>query len=74
MRRFLVHGFTSYSLPVEGNRASIKINGKMVLEKITTKKIKELTETLHELNTGHNGVCGEFRIKFKRLLIGKRQS
>ena len=68
-RRFLAHGFFSYSLPNEHVYTHIRENGKIVEKKLTVAEIKALTQRLHKLNTGTNGINGEFHILFTKTRV-----
>jgi len=70
-RRFLVHGFMTYYLPRESITTYIKENGKLTTKKQTISDIKSLTNRLHHLNTGVNGINGEFHTLFTKTRINK---
>lgn len=70
-RRFLAHGFHNYFLPKDHISTRIKENGKIVEKKQTLPDIKKLINQLHHLNTGENGINGEFYIAFTTLRIDK---
>lgn len=70
-RRFLVHGFMTYYLPHETISTHVKENGKVTTKKQTIKEIKEFTNRLHHLNTGKNGINGEFHTLFTKTIIDK---
>lgn len=65
-RRFIAHGILSYSLPNEQIRSYIKEKGNIVENKLSIEQIDELTAKLHEINTGKNGVNGEFHTNFTK--------
>lgn len=70
-RRFLVHGFMTYYLPNETITTQVKENGKVLTKKLTLKEIKGFTNRLHHLNTGKNGINGEFHTLFSKTRINK---
>jgi hypothetical protein len=64
IRRFIAHGIISYAMPLENVSAYVKENGKIKEEKLTIETIEIFTNQIHEINTGENGILGEFRICF----------
>lgn len=70
-RRFIAHGFMSYALPKETVTTIIKENGQVVKKKQTIDEIKAYTNRLHHLNTGNNGVNGEFNTLFTKTRINQ---
>jgi len=70
-RRFLVHGFMTYYLPHETITTHVKENGKVTTKKQTLEEIKGFTNRLHHLNTGENGINGEFHTLFTKTRIDK---
>lgn len=70
-RRFLVHGFMAYYLPHESITTQVKENGKLTTKKQTLAEIKSFTNRLHHLNTGENGINGEFHTLFTKTRIDK---
>lgn len=70
-RRFLVHGFMTYYLPRESITTHVKENGKLTTKKQTLSDIKSFTNRLHHLNTGVNGINGEFHTLFTKTRINK---
>ncbi len=70
-RRFLVHGFMSYSLPHETITTHVKESGKVTTKNQTLEEIKNFTNRLHHLNTGENGINGEFHTLFTKTRINK---
>jgi hypothetical protein len=70
-RRFLVHGFMSYCLPHESITTHIKENGRLTTKKQTLVEIKSFTNRLQHLNTGENGINGEFHTLFTKTRINK---
>jgi len=70
-RRFLVHGFMTYYLPHESITTHVKENGKLTTKKQTLAEIKSFTNRLHHLNTGENGINGEFHTLFTKTIIDK---
>jgi hypothetical protein len=70
-RRFLVHGFMTYFLPNETITTHVKENGKVRTKKLTLNEIKGFTNRLHHLNTGENGINGEFHTLFSKSRINK---
>lgn len=70
-RRFLVHGFMTYYLPHETITTHVKEKGKVITKKQTIEEIKKFTNRLHHLNTGENGINGEFHTLFAKTRIDK---
>jgi hypothetical protein len=70
-RRFLAHGFSQYYLPNETITASIKEKGKITTEEKTIRDIKDFTNRIHQVNTGENGINGEFHTLFTKNRINK---
>ena len=70
-RRFLVHGFMTYYLPHETITTHVKENGKITTKKQTLDEIKGFTDRLRHLNTGENGINGEFHTQFTKARIDK---
>lgn len=70
-RRFLAHGFMAYYLSNESITTHVKENGKLITKKQTLKEIKSFTNKLYDLNTGENGINGEFSLLFKKTRIDK---
>ncbi len=70
-RRFLAHGFDNYSLPRENITTYVKEKQKLAKREYDVKSIKSLTNDLHHLLTGENGINGEFHIEFTRLRINQ---
>jgi hypothetical protein len=64
-RRHLAHGFTQYFLPQEHIETYVKNknNGKVEKKKFTSGDIKALTNKIHHINTGENGINGVFHTK-----------
>ena len=62
-RRHLVHGFTKYYLPHEHIETFVNKNGRVEKKRFTITDIKTLTEKIHNINTGKNGIIGEFHTK-----------
>jgi hypothetical protein len=62
-RRHLVHGFTQYYLPNEHIETFVNKNGQIEKKRFTITDIKALTEKIHHINTGKNGINGEFHTK-----------
>lgn len=70
-RRFITHGFMTYSLPNENISTYVRERGKVVEQKQAVEKIKDLTKRIYEINTGSNGVNGEFHTQFTKIRIDK---
>lgn len=70
-RRFLVHGFMDYYLPNETITTHIKEQGKVTTKNQTLEEIKDYTNRLYHLNTGKNGINGEFHTLFTKTRINK---
>ena len=62
-RRHLVHGFTQYYLPEEHIETFVKKKGRVEKKRFTVNDIKALTEKIHHINTGDNGINGVFHTK-----------
>lgn len=70
-RRFIAHGFRKYYLPKETISTFIK-DGKIIVKKeLDIDTINNLTKKLHEINTGKNGINGEFHQLFTLARINK---
>ena len=63
-RRFIAHGIQQYFLPNESITTHIKEKNKIVKRTLTLSEIEGLTNKLHHLNTGENGINGEFHTLF----------
>jgi hypothetical protein len=70
-RRFFVYGFMSYSLPHETITTHIKEKGHIITRRQTIDEIKSFTNRLHHLNTGENGINGEFHTLFTKTRINQ---
>jgi len=70
-RRFIAHGFISYSLPNESITTFVKEKKKLSSRKFDVETIKKLTQEIHHLNTGKNGINGEFHVEFTKLRINQ---
>lgn len=70
-RRFIAHGFSSYSLPHESITTHVKEGKKLSKREFDLKTINKLTNELRHLNTGKNGINGEFHTEFTKLRINK---
>ncbi len=70
-RRFLAHGFMTYYLPRETITTHVKEKGQIVTKNQTLDEIKGFTNRLHHLNTGENGINGEFHTLFTKTRIDK---
>ena len=70
-RRFIVHGFNQNFLPNESITTHIKEGKKLSNKNLTIDYINELTNRLHDLNTGKNGINGEFHVLFTKTRINK---
>lgn len=68
-RRFITHGIIFDSL-YQGNgvTARIKEKNKVSIKTLDTETIITLTKKLHNLNTGRNGINGEFYINIKNAI------
>ena len=63
-RRHLAHGFTQYFLPQEYIETYVKKKkGKVEKKRFNVTDIKALTEKIHHINTGDNGINGVFQTK-----------
>ncbi len=70
-RRFLVHGFMSYGLPRETIITRVKENGRLTTKKQTLEEIKGYINSIHHLNTGDNGINGDFHTLFVKTRVDK---
>jgi len=70
-RRFLVHGFVMYTIPREKITTHVKIGSRVLAREHTVKDIRKLTIRLQHLNTGKNGIRGEFQTLFISLRFNK---
>lgn len=68
-RRFLAHGFMTYYLPHENITTYIKESGNIVTRKQSLTEIRALINRLHHVNTGKNGINGEFHTLFIKTRI-----
>lgn len=68
-RRFIAHGFIAYYLPNENISTFIKENGGIVEKKQSIDEIYNLASRLYEVNTGRNGIIGEFHTLFTKSRI-----
>lgn len=61
-RRFIAHGFIQYFLPFENSAIPTfaKKGKELIVKKHNSQSIKALTNRIHHLNTGKNGINGEF--------------
>lgn len=62
-RRYLAHGFTQYYLPRERIDTYVKLNGRVTKKQFSLADIKSLTNKIHHINTGNNGISGVFHTK-----------
>lgn len=70
-RRFLVHGFMSYGLPRKKITNRIKENGHLTTKKQSLEEIKGYINSIQHLNTGDNGINGEFHAFFAKTRVYK---
>lgn len=70
-RRFLAHGFMIYYLPHETITTHVREKGEIVTKNQTLQDIKSFTNRLHHINTGDNGINGEFHTLFTKTRINK---
>ena len=70
-RRFIVHGFIQYALPKENVKTYIKESKKLIEQTHTPDSLKKLTTRLHYLNTGEQGINGNFWVAFRLARINK---
>lgn len=70
-RRFIAHGFISYSLSNESTTTYIKEKQKLSNRKLDSSTIRKLINELNHLNTGENGISGEFHIQFTKQRINQ---
>jgi hypothetical protein len=62
-RRYLAHGFTQYFLPGEYIETYIKNKGQITKKRFSISDIAALTNKIHHINTGINGINGVFNTK-----------
>lgn len=67
-RRHLVHGFSQYILPREQIETYIKLNGRVAKKQYSLIDIKSLTNKIHHINTGENGIRVVF---FTKLFVAR---
>jgi hypothetical protein len=77
-RRYLAHGFTQYFIPFDDGivpaytRQKIgKDSYKIEKKNFTSQTLFELTDKIHHLKSGKNGLYGEFNFEFMRLRVNK---
>lgn len=70
-RRFIAHGVMSYSIPRENITTHVKENGQITTKTLTIAEIKKFTDRLHHLQTGEDGINGEFHTLFTKTRIDK---
>jgi len=70
-RRFIAHGFIQYFLPNESSTTStfVKKGKKLQERKHDSNSINKLTQRLYHLNTGKNGINGEFHTLFTKTRV-----
>jgi hypothetical protein len=70
-RRFIAHGFIQYFLPHESSTTStyVKKGKELVERQHDSNSIKKLTNRIHHLNTGKNGVNGVFHTLFTKTRV-----
>jgi hypothetical protein len=75
-RRFIAHGFIQYFLPHESSTTStyVKKGKKLVERKHDSDSVKKLTNRIHHLNTGANGINGAFHTLFSKSRINNWNS
>jgi hypothetical protein len=62
-RRFIAHGIESVYVS-DNLRAIVKVGNGLKVNNVTIDKVKEWTNRLQHVNTGDNGILGEFHIDF----------
>lgn len=73
-RRFIIHGFMSYSLPHETITTQVKEKGKIATKQQSLENIRKFTKRLYDLNSGKNGINGEFNTVFTKSRIDQWNS
>lgn len=68
-RRHLVHGVGQAYLFHESISTYVKKKDKVEKKEYTVKNIRSLTNRVAHVNTGKNGICGEFYFKMKTAVI-----
>ncbi len=63
-RNFLIHGFVQYYLPNTEVVTYRKKKGKIIKKQFSINDIRVLTNKIHQINTGTNGINGVFQTKF----------
>jgi hypothetical protein len=70
-RRFLAHGFMDYYIPNESITTSVREKGQVTVKNQTLTEIRSYIKRLHILNTGENGINGEFHFLFTKTRVDK---
>lgn len=77
-RRYLAHGFTQYFLPREDGIVTASLRKKtgkdaykIENKSFTPEYLLNLTEKLHHIKSGKNGIYGEFNTQFMTMRINK---
>lgn len=65
-RRHVIHGIYSYYIPNDKIKSEIPLKNKSMSNQFTISKINQLSMKLMDLNTGKNGLNGEFYLKLKK--------
>jgi hypothetical protein len=68
-RRFLIHGIVDSFIQKNTITTIIKEKGNKVQSEFSISQIKKIINEIHEINTGSNGILGEFNILFKTIIF-----
>lgn len=66
-RRYIIHGIYFYHIPNDIIKSAIPPKHKSLTNELTASKIIQLAKKLIDLNTGENGLKGEFYIMVKKV-------
>lgn len=70
-RRFIAHGFTRYYLPNENIITQVIERKQLSKKKLSVEYIIDLTNRLHHLISGENGIKGKFNTLFTKTRVNK---
>jgi hypothetical protein len=69
-RRYIAHGIEQVYV-ADTLRAIVKVGQRLEEKRLTIEEVKKWTDRLHHVNTGDNGVIGEFYLDFARRSINR---
>lgn len=69
-RRYIAHGIESVYVN-DSLRAIVKVGQRLEEKQLTIEEVKKWTDLLHRVNTGNNGIIGEFHLDFVRRSINR---